>query len=44
MQSKRLRIIQRALTLLYLAAVCFLFTSVALGGVTPSGAPGTYCL
>jgi hypothetical protein len=33
MQSKRLRIIQRALTLLYLAAVCFLFTSVALGGV-----------
>lgn len=32
-QSKRLRLIQRALTLLYLAAVCFLFTSVALGGV-----------
>jgi hypothetical protein len=33
MQSRRLRLIQRALTLLYLAAVCFLFTSVALGGV-----------
>jgi hypothetical protein len=38
-QARRLRIVQNALTLLYLSAVCFLFTSVALGAVYATKLP-----